>query len=588
MTTDDSRASLLMAVRDSMVSAGLDGLYIGRGDRFQGEEVRPCDEFLSWLTGFSGSAGAAIIMADTAAVFSDQRYTLQMARQLDSSLFTAHDVSVLSPMDWLAQHKQGARIGLNGWAVSKASYDKMAAHLATPQLVSLDDEFLAAHWQDRPDAAISPVWSLPPADAGQSVSDKLADLTDELSSHTHAACLITAPDAVNWLLNIRGRDLKYTPFHLCYALIGKHEHTGSAAITLIGADTSARQCADYLISFDDVANQCQDRGYQRLLCDAASLPLALYEQLSAAGLELIMRDEPSLARKARKNDAERAGFEAAHLADGVAMMRFWYWLAHIADRSTLTEADIADRLTEIRSGHPDYICDSFPTIAGMGGNGAIVHYRAEKGHDAGLADDGVLLLDSGAHYRYGTTDITRSFALGAVSEEAVQAATFVLAAHIELATARFPQGTTGAQLDAICRRPLWQAGLDFGHGTGHGVGHVLSVHEGPVSISKRSHRAVEAGHLLSNEPGYYKEGHFGIRLENLVITEPCHQHVRAGMLAFETITLCPFDRNLIAPSLLTEAHRNWLNSYHRTVAEKLSPHLEPEVADFLDQLTRPV
>jgi len=309
--------------------------------------------------------------------------------------------------------------------------------------------------------------------------------------------------------------------------------------------------------------------------------MTLYSAMVDAGFTLTLRAEKLLASKAVKNAAELQGFERAHLKDGIAMTRFSHWLKTDPARHKMTEADIASQLVSFRGQDGDYICDSFATIAGFNANGAIVHYRAIKGADAPLSGDGVLLVDSGAHYQMGTTDITRTFALGEVSGDAVRAASLVLAAHAELARCKFPEGTNGIQLDAIARQPLWESGLDYSHGTGHGVGHILSVHEGPASISKRGQKPIKSGYILSNEPGYYKAGEFGIRQENLVKIVQASD----GYLGMESLTLCPFDRELIDISLFSAAQRDWLNSYHRQVYERLAPHLDDTLRQWLKEQT---
>ena len=570
-------SQLLSQIRDSLSDAGLDGLYLGRSDKFQGEEVRPCDEYLAWLTGFTGSAGAAVVLSEQAAVFSDGRYILQMANQLDSALFDAVDIIETSPISWLAGKLPSGKIGYDGWQVTKTAYDRMVATAPNIEFVALEPEFLSCHWQDRPAETQAPIWRPDPKICGQDSSEKLQQIADELASKQADFALVTSAETVNWMLNIRGRDLEHTPFHLCYALVST-----SGEVTLIGADSAAGY---HNFGFDQLdqllASTSNSNGAPAILADPDSLCMTLYSALMAAGIQLTFREEPLIYAKAIKNRAELQGFEQAHIKDGVAMVRFSHWLKTDEARRQMTEADIASQLVSFRGQDAEYICDSFATIAGFNANGAIVHYRAEKGADAPLSGDGVLLVDSGAHYQMGTTDITRTFALGSVSADAVKAASLVLAAHAELARCIFPEGTNGVQLDAIARQPLWQYGFDYGHGTGHGVGHILGVHEGPASISKRGTKPIKVGYILSNEPGYYKAGSFGIRQENLVKIV----QAKTGYLGMESLTLCPFDRDLIDISLFTDDQRDWLNSYHRHVYEVLAPYLDDTLRQWLSEQT---
>ena len=435
-------------------------------------------------------------------------------------------------------------------------------------------------WSDRPAYDIGEIWNIPDSQAGKTVQDKIYDIVGALKVSDADAYLITAPDSVNWLLNIRGRDLDHTPFHLCFALI---DDMGD--VTLIGADNSLSDAGYKVVPLDQMDPVLRAFQGRKIVMNKASCPKALQVLAEDAGIDILWQDDLVQTTKAMKMSAEIDGFRAAHITDAISFITFWHWLETEADLATLHESDLAEQLTRFRASSPDYICDSFPAIVGLNENGAVVHYRAIAGADAALSDGGVLLIDSGAHYRFGTTDITRTFALGDLpSKEAIIAATHVLAAHITLAQAQFPTGTTGAQLDAICRAPLWAQKLDYGHGTGHGVGHVLSVHEGPIHISKRGQLPIKAGHILSNEPGYYKEGAFGIRHETLILAEERPD----GFLGFETLTYVPFEATLIDVALLTSQQLDWLNDYHRTVYEMLSPFLPANIAGWLRDKTKPL
>ncbi|MGB1959965.1 MAG: M24 family metallopeptidase [Candidatus Puniceispirillaceae bacterium] len=573
-------AKLLHQLRDVLAQRGLDGFYLTRADRFQGEEVQPADEYLAYLTGFTGSAGIGLVLADRAALFTDSRYGLQISRQTDKELYETFDSAHKNLAQWMAEipAKGKVRLGYDSWTVTLSELERLPKKLGTAEVewVACAASPLIDIWPDRPAVPKTELFLLDDGIAGRSAGDKLASAAAEIKKSVADLSLITAPDGVNWLANLRGRDLVYTPFHLCFGLL---DIKGS--LTLIGSAAKEKQTGYASLSWAGLASYLSRHKGAKISCDPASLPVAMHEMLIEAGLEPVLRPEPVLAQKAIKNTAEIDGFREAHLRDGIALCHFWHWLENSALDGGLSEADIADRLTEFRRVDKSYICDSFATIAGFRGNGAIVHYRAIKGQDSQLNGAGVLLIDSGAHYQMGTTDITRTFFFGSPEalpdKAAIAHASAVLAAHIELARARFPKGTTGAQLDAICRAPLWAKGLDFGHGTGHGVGHILSVHEGPVSISKRCHLAVEAGMILSNEPGYYAEEHYGIRHENLVLAREASD----GFMAFETLTCFPFDVQLVDAGQLSAEQTAWLNDYHRRVYAHLSPHLTPDLATWL-------
>jgi len=388
---------------------------------------------------------------------------------------------------------------------------------------------------------------------------------------------------VNWLANLRGQDLMHTPFHLCFGLLDKAGH-----LRFIGGGEALRKAGYDVLEWSDLADFFSPLKGKKIGCDPASLPVAMCQLLTKAGCDLVERPEPVLAIKAIKHATEIEGFKQAHLLDGLALCRFWHWLENIPLDGQMHEADLAQELTAIRAKEPAYLCNSFATISGFQENGAIVHYRAVKGMDSPMEGSGILLVDSGAHYQMGTTDITRTFFIGSPDEtpspEAIKQSSIVLAGHIELARARFPMGTTGAQLDVICRAPLWAEGLDFGHGTGHGVGHILSMHEGPVSISKRCLLAIEAGMILSNEPGFYVEGKYGIRHENLVLAT----QMPGNFLGFETLSCFPFDKRLIDLNSLTSGQTDWLNSYHHWVNCQLIPHLDAQMRGWLAEKCAPL
>ncbi len=576
-----SFAQRLEQLRQLIKAAGLDGFVLDRADAFQGEEVRPCDERLAWMTGFDGSAGTAVILADKAALFSDSRYSLQLERQLDSTLWQGFDTAEKGLADWLAAQAAPARLTLG-----YASETTTPARLRRWQKISgrLDWQALPAHpvdpiWTDRPAPAPRAVWQVPDHLAGQTAAEKLAALREKMAAGGAQAQLVTDPMAVNWLFNLRGNDLAHTPVHLCFALIPEQGQP-----VLVGAEAGAASLAGAEgVALSDAGKMLASLSGQKLALDRASCPLLIADLASSSGAEIVWQEDPLIGMKACKNSAELAGFHAAHLQDALAFVEFWHWLEQ-QDVTGFTESQLAAQLQQYRAAKPGYICDSFPAIVGFAENAAVVHYRARPGQDRQITADNLLLIDSGGHYQQGTTDITRTLAIGSPPAEAVAAASSVLAGHCELARARFPAQSSGAQLDALARAPLWEKQLDYGHGTGHGVGHILSVHEGPASLSPRSDKPVQAGMVLSNEPGYYQPGSFGVRQENLVAVEQAD----AGWLKLAPLTLVPFDRRLADPAFFSTDQLAWLNLYHRSVEAALRPHLPASMQGWLAEKCAPI
>ena len=565
-------ATRLARLRAELAKQRLDGLIIGREDMFQGEEVPPGDERLAYISGFTGSAGYALITAYAAVLFSDGRYSLQMVSQTDPADWQCHTLPQYSLNDYLDQHPlDGLTIGIDPKLVTMTGYARYADSIskASGQLTALDANPVDAIWYDRPAMPAPSAWRMDDLVVGQSVAEKLQALSDNLRQKNLRAALLSRVDAVNWLVNMRGSDLPYTPVNLCFAFFDcDHGLTllgdGDRLAPVMDQDIAVKPLAD----LTDLLALCAG---DAVLIEPASLPQALSIEIVASDVEMVEGDCPIMPMKARKNQVEISGFQRAHHHDGVAMVKFLQWLSGISPASH-TESQIATSLEQFRSHQEEYLLPSFPTIAGAGPNGAMVHYRAVAGHDRSLCDGDILLLDSGGHYQTGTTDITRTLLIGdALADGDVAVAfTHVLRGLIALAIAHFESGATGQQLDGIARAPLWAAGLQFAHGTGHGVGHVLSVHEGPASISKRGGVAIEAGMVLSNEPGYYLPDKYGIRLENLVVARAASE---PDFLCFETLTLCPFDRRLIRAELLSEIERQWVDDYHQKVLTELTPFL---------------
>ena len=580
-------ATRLERLRAELAKQRLDGLIIGREDMFQGEEVPLGDERLGYISGFTGSAGFALITAYAAVLFSDGRYSLQMISQTDPAYWQCHTLQKYSLNDYLDEHSlDGLTIGIDPRLVTMTGYARYADSIskASGQLTALHANPVDAIWWDQPAMSAPAAWRMSDAVAGQSVADKLQLLADDLRQRNLRAVLLSRVDAVNWLVNMRGGDLPCTPVNLCFAFFDcDHGLTllgdSDRLVPVMDQDIAVKPLAD----LPDLLASCAG---DAVLIEPDSLPQALSIEIAASDVEMVEGDCPVTPKKARKNQVEISGFRLAHYHDGVAMVKFLHWLSGIKPTS-YTESQIATRLEQFRSQQPEYLRPSFSTIAGAGPNGAMVHYRAMAGKDRTLSDGDILLLDSGGHYQTGTTDITRTLLIGdaLANCDVAHAFTHVLRGHIALAMAYFESGATGQQLDGIARAPLWAAGLQFAHGTGHGVGHVLSVHEGPASISKRGSEKIEAGMVLSNEPGYYLTDQYGIRLENLVVVR---QASSPDFLCFETLTLCPFERRLIRAELLSTIERQWVDDYHQKVLEELTPFLPQKCQTWLAAACKPL
>ncbi len=563
----------LSALRVLMKKNGIDAYIIPRADEYQGEFVAACDERLQWLTGFTGSAGVAIVLHDKAVVMSDGRYTLQLASQIKRKYFqTANSVKV-KPEDWLAEHLgQGGVLGYDPMLHTPSQIEVFKKKNIALKAVSKN--LIDQIWTARPHAPKGDVFVFNQKLAGKTFKEKLKTVRAQIIEKNAAACLIALPDSLCWLLNIRGQDIDYIP--------------SVQSRLLVMADGAAQ----WFVDEDKISSDVR----KHLGGDIEILPpKTLTKALKAISGDVMMdfknvpsafktknavnAPDPCIKPKAIKTPSEIEAIKQTHIADGVAYAHFLYWLDGAKD--TVTEIDIADKLLEFRSAHPAFKGLSFPTIAGFGPNGAIIHYRATEETNALLKGNNLLLVDSGAQYYdgeaiAGTTDITRTLAIGKPTAAMKKHYTLVLKAHIGLANAKFPKTATGAQVDVFARAPLWEQGIDYAHGTGHGVGCFLAVHEEAASLSPRGTMPLEAGMLISNEPGYYEEGAYGIRLENLVL---CVE--KGDMLGFETIGYAPFDRDLIIPEMLSATELQWLNAYHAQIWALMGSRLPKAQAAFL-------
>jgi Xaa-Pro aminopeptidase len=577
----------LADLRAALADAGLAGFLVPRADAHQGEYVAPHDARLAWLTGFTGSAGFAIVLEDVAGVFVDGRYRVQVQAEVDTRAFTPVNWPEVKPADWLRAHlPQGGRLAFDPWLHTADDIARIEAGLQGSGItLQPSHNFIDAIWPDQPPPPQGAALPHPDALAGLSAAQKTAQLAGTLRAEGQRAAILTLPDSICWLLNIRGHDIAHNPVVQAFAIL--HD---DARVTLFidpaKVDVALR---DHLGETVEIC--APDAFLPRLRAltgpvrvDRASAPLAILHELDDAGVSVIRGPDPCILPKARKTPAEIAGARAAHLRDAVAMIRFLHWFDTQAPTGTLTEIDLVRRLEEFRTRSGVLRDISFDTIAGSGPNGAIVHYRVTEASNRTIRPGDIVLIDSGGQYVDGTTDITRTLATGPVPPEARAAATRVLQGLIAISRVRWPQGVTGGHLDALARAPLWMAGQDYDHGTGHGVGAYLSVHEGPQRLSRVSDVVLEPGMILSNEPGYYREGAFGIRLENLVVVTKAP--IVAGgdaraMLCFDTLTLVPFDRRMIDAAELTQGERSWLNTYHAEVLHRIGGRLDGAALDWL-------
>ena len=569
-----------MALRGQMARDGVDGLLVPRADEHLSEYVPPSAERLAWLTGFTGSAGLAVLLTDRAAVFTDGRYTLQLDQQTDAALYERlHTVQDPAPA-WVLSHAPQARIGYDPWLMSEDAVAKWQE--AGIPLVPLPHNPIDAVWPDRPPPPSGPAVPHSLRWAGASSADKRAQVAQALREARQDAAFVTDPASVAWLLNIRGADVAFTPFALGFLLL----RADASAVLVMAPAKLGTETRAWLTD----AVRCVPPGAlpelvasltgARVRVDPAGSPAWFAQALRAAGATVVAGADPCALPKACKNDMEQAGARAAHARDAVALCRFLCWFD--TDARGKTEMQAAAHLLACRADAPEFRGESFPAIAGSGPHGAIIHYRVTPETDRVIGPDETFLIDSGAQYPDGTTDVTRTLWTGPGDPPAAlrDRVTRVLKGHIALATARFPKGVAGPHLDAFARRALWDAGLDYDHGTGHGVGSYLSVHEGPASISRTGRMtALAPGMILSNEPGFYLPGAYGIRLENLLLVQAAEGEER--FLAFETLTLAPFDRRLIEPALLSVAEAGWLQAYHARVLAEVGPLLDPATRDWL-------
>ena len=603
-------------LRKSLAELALAAYLQPVNDEYMSEYPPACNRRVEWVSGFSGSAGTVVVATQKAALFTDGRYTLQAKNEVDGSVFEQHNSGTLAPEAWLADHLSspsplggGRGGGVSGEIIAynaphpasplqgegmKVGYDPKLYSLATLkrmqsvlskkniELVPVTN-LIDPIWTDRPATPQTPLFIHELQYAGESSADKRSRIARQLTKDGVDIAVIAAPDAVCWLLNIRARDVENTPLALSVALINNE---GDVQLFIdpkrCSAEVSAHLGNQVEVCDPSTLEQRLLATKGNVLCDPASVPVWFTQTLAKAGANIIEGQEPCLLPKAMKNAVELQGIRNAHIRDGVAIVKLLCWLDN---NQSVSEMEVSDKLRNFRALSPMFVEPSFTTIAGSGPNGAIVHYRVTEQSNRQLQPGELFLLDSGGQYPDGTTDITRTIPLGAPSAEHKDRFTRVLKGHIAIATARFPEGTSGSQLDILARQYLWQAGLDYDHGTGHGVGCFLGVHEGPQRISKRGGDAIlKAGMVVSNEPGYYKTGEYGIRIENLVAVV----EESKGWLGFGTLTCAPLDTRLVDISQLTTDEKAWLNDYNTWVLKSLSSELEPQEQKWLEERCKPI
>src|SRR5450631_1300175 len=586
----------LSAFREELARRKLTGFIVPRADQQQNEYVAASEERLAWLTGFTGYAGLAIVLTPAAAVFVDGRYTLQAAKQVDGKVWGVEPLIDPPPESWLAKHlAAGDRLGFDPWLHTSAAAERLAVACAKAgaELVAVDSNPLDSVWTERPPPPLGPVAVHGARFSGEAESEKLKRIHLEIVRLGVDALVLSDSHAVAWTFNIRGADVSHTPLPLSYALVPKD----GRPIVFIDHRKLSNSARDHLEQSADVAEpEALAPKLRELAASGASIALdsataadALSRLISSGGGKPVRGNDPVALLKAVKNPTEIEGTRSAHRRDAVALARFLAWVDREAPTGALTEIDTVEALETFRRETGALKDVSFPTIAGTGPNGAIVHYRVTRKTNRRISPGDLLLVDSGAQYEDGTTDVTRTIAVGQPTPEMRDRFTRVLRGHIAIACAIFPDGTTGAQIDTLARQFLWQAGIDFDHGTGHGVGSYLSVHEGPARISKLGTTALRRGMILSNEPGYYKTDAYGIRIENLELVVAADiAGAEKPVSAFETLTLAPIDRRLINLNMLTGEELSWLNDYHARVRHEVRPHVDEATKVWLDAATAPL
>ncbi len=589
-------ATRLQLLRGVMKRHKITAYLVPRQDEFQGEYVAPYAERLKWLTGFAGSWGVALITLKEAAIFVDGRYTIQVGEQTETKLFKPHHLIDHPPASWIGKNlRKGDRLGFDPWltTIADAAKLRLACDEIGARLLPVNDNLIDMVWADQPKRPTALVKVQPQQFAGRSVADKLADMSAELAKAGADALVLSDTSSVSWLFNIRGDDIPFTPVVAAYAIVRRK---GKSEIFIDPAKVP-EDVRDHLAKHASVSKREKMAvavsslgSKKKVMIDHAATPEQVRLALAKSKTTIIPAPDPCTLPKAQKNTTEQQGARAAHLRDGAAMVKYLHWLENEAPLGTLDEWTAAQRLKAFRAESEVFLDLSFSVISAVAGNAAIPHYSVTPESARPLLMNQIYLIDSGGQYQDGTTDVTRTTIIGQPTDEMKDRFTRVLKGMIQLSVLRFPKSTTGAQIDALARAALWKAGLDYDHGTGHGVGSYLSVHEGPARISKSSHVALQPGMIMSNEPGFYKAGQFGIRIENLLLVKK-PEAIKGGnrdMMGFETLTLCPIERRLIEQRLLTREELDWLDAYHANVWRSLRPMVDGPTAKWLTKACGPI
>jgi Xaa-Pro aminopeptidase len=593
-------ADRLKALREQLKAEKLDGFVVPLTDEHMSEYVGSYAQRLAWLTGFEGSAGSAVVLPEQAAIFVDGRYTLQVRQQVSPTEWSYQSVPETSTTQWLEEHApEGARIGYDPWLHTRDWVKKAKEALASrgAELVPVERNPIDEIWKDRPEASKAHLVVQSDQYAGKSAAEKRTEIGDWLAKHKADAAVLSALDSIAWAFNIRGQDVTHTPVALAYALV----HADGTADLFVASEKIGPEVRQHLGNGVRLHERSEFEGAladlkgKTVVVDPERAVAAIFEALDKAGAKVLALRDPTILPKAIKNEAEINGQKAAQERDGAAIARFLHWIDEEAPKGDVDELKASDHLEALRRENGELRDLSFDSISGAGPNGAIVHYRSSEKTNRKLEKGTLYLIDSGGQYVDGTTDITRTVAIGEPTEEMRDRFTRVLKGHIAIATAVFPKGTRGSQLDSFARRPLWEAGLDYAHGTGHGVGSFLSVHEGPQRISpvgssqSGGDEPLQVGMILSNEPGYYKTGEYGIRIENLVlVVERQIEGAEKEMLGFETLTFAPIERRLIDAEMLDPEELIWLNCYHAHVLARIGPRLSGSDLDWLRNACAPI
>ncbi len=578
----------LAFLRSEIYKEGLEGFIIPHSDVYQSEYVAPRDERLAWLTGFNGSAGFCVALMKNAGIFVDSRYTVQVKAQTDP-VFDKLKWPDVTLEDWLKIHvRDGQKIGFDPWLHTLADIKKSREALRISGIkLTPCDNLVDKIWTDQPDASKEPAFSYPIKYAGRTAEDKLSQIAQALRDQRQAAMIVTLPENIAWLLNIRGRDVKHVPLVHCFGILYPDTKfdlfIDSSKVQSLKRHLPKQLSVYELTQFEKIVSKLPSP----VRVDPKSLPFAVYSILQDSEIEITQSTDLIAIPKACKNTVEIKRARVAHARDAAAMCEFLAWLDNQSSEC-LTEIDVAIALEGFRSENSELLDLSFDTIAASGPNAALPHYRVTHGTNRRIDIPEILLIDSGGQYLDGTTDVTRTIAIGKQNTEICEAFTRVLKGMIAISVLKFPKGTTGPEIDSHARAALWTAGLDFGHGTGHGVGHFLSVHEGPHRISRAPGPAFENGMILSNEPGFYKEGRFGIRTENLLLVKEAKFNHTDKFLEFETLTFVPIDKRMIVKKLLSASEIKWINTYHKLCFEKNVKLLKPATIKWLSRVTRPI